>query len=406
MEGDLFSNAIQNTSIIMAYAQQRLSQVSSQLNLPSAKDQILQKNPDDIVITLALRSALCNARNGAFKDTPLQDILIALLKGVIAKSNIDPALVEEVVVGNVLMHDVNYVARGSVLAAGFPVTTASSIVNRWCSSGLLAVQSVANQIISGGIDIGLAVGAESMSHSPDKGAPDLGEKILNHPVATDIKMPMGWTSENLARDYGISREEQDEWAAESFQKAERSQKAGWPKEEILPIEVEWVDPKTKQKVTKVADRDDGVRYGTTKESLAKIRKAFPQWPPSTTTGGNASQITDGVAALLMMTRSTAEKLGQPILAKYVGSTVVGLEPRIMGAGPTIAVPKLLRKLGLKTEDIDIYEINEAFGSVVSESHLEPRKRGADPNSLFTAQRSWELIEPRSIREVEQCKSDS
>lgn len=348
----------------MASAQQRLSQVSSQLSLPSSKDRVLQKNPDDIVITLALRSALCNARNGAFKDTPLQDLLIALLKGVISKSNLDPALVEEVVVGNVLKQDVNYIARGSVLAAGFPATTASSIVNRWCSSGLLAVQSVANQIISGGIDVGLAVGAESMSSSPDNGAPELGDKILNHPVATDVKMPMGWTSENLARDYGISREEQDEWAAESFQKAERSQKAGWPKEEILPIEVEWVDPKTKQKVKKVADRDDGVRYGTTKEGLAKIRKAFPQWPPSTTTGGNASQITDGVAAVLLMKRSTAERLGQPILAKFVASTVAALEPRIMGAGPTIAVPKLLGKVGLSKDDIDIWEINEAFGSVV------------------------------------------
>jgi acetyl-CoA acyltransferase 1 len=357
----------------MASAQQRLSQVSSQLNLPAPKEQILQKNPDDIVITFAIRSALCNARNGAFKDTPLQDLLIALLKGVIAKSQIDPKVVEEVVVGNVLKPDVNYIARGSVLAAGFPATTGSSIVNRWCSSGLLAVQSVANQIISGGIDVGLAVGAESMSSSPDKGAPDMG-KIMEHPVAKDIAMPMGWTSENLASDYGISREEQDDWAAESSQKAERAQKAGWVEEEILPIEVEWVDPKTKQKVKKVADRDDGVRYGTTKEGLAKIRKAFPQWPPSTTTGGNASQITDGVAAVLMMRRKTAEKLGQPILAKYVGSTVAGLEPRIMGAGPTIAVPKLLGKLGLRIEDIDLFEINEAFGSVVCVESFRPHDR--------------------------------
>ena len=349
----------------MASAQTRLSAISNQLRLPSARDAVLSKNPDDIVITLAIRSALTNSRHGSFKDTPLEDLLIAILKGVIDKSHLDPALVEEVVVGNVLCKDVNYIARGAVLAAGFPASTASSIVNRWCSSGLLATQSCANQILTGNIDIGIAVGAESMSQSPDTDAPALGSQVLNHPIARDIKMPMGWTSENLSRDYSIPRAEQDEWAAESFRKAEAAQKAGWPAaDEILPITAQRVDPKTGEKQTVVADRDDGVRYGTTEEKLARIRAAFPQWPPAATTGGNASQISDGVAALLMMRRSTAERLGQPILAKYVASTVVGLEPRIMGAGPTLAVPKLLGKVGIAADDVDIWEINEAFGSVL------------------------------------------
>jgi acetyl-CoA acyltransferase 1 len=228
----------------------------------------------------------------------------------------------------------------------------------------LATQAVANQIASGCIDVGLAVGVECMSQTPDDGAPKFGSQILDHPVAKDLTMPMGWTSENLSGDFGISRDIQDEWAAESSQKAERSQKAGWPADEIYPITTTFIDPKTKEKKTVVADRDDGVRYGTTKEGLAKIRAAFPQWAPSTTTGGNASQITDGAAALLMMRRSTAQRLGQPILAKYVASTVAGLPPRIMGAGPTIAVPKLLKKVGLNKEDVDIWEINEAFGSVL------------------------------------------
>ena len=183
-------------------------------------------------------------------------------------------------------------------------------------------------------------------------------------VPRSLVMPMGWTSENLAGDFGISRETQDDWAAESSQKAEKSQKAGWTKDEIYPITVQVKDPKTGEVKTVIADRDDGVRYGTTAEKLGKIRQAFPQWAPSTTTGGNASQITDGVACLLMMKRETAQRLGQPILAKYVASTVVGLPPRIMGAGPTVAVPKLLRKVGLSTADVDIWEINEAFGSVV------------------------------------------
>lgn len=259
----------------------------------------------------------------------------------------------------------NYISRGAALAAGFPDTTATSVASRWCSSGLLATQSVANQIASGCIDVGIAVGAESMSQNPDDGAPKFGPRIMEHPVAKDLVMPMGWTSENLAGDFGITRETQDDWAAESSQKAERAQKAGWPtKDEIYPIKTEIKDPKTGEVRTVIADHDDGVRFGTTKEGLSKIRAAFPKWAPSSTTGGNASQITDGVAAILMMKRSTAEKLGQPIMAKYVASTVAGLPPRIMGAGPTIAVPKLLNKVGLSKEDVDIWEINEAFGSVL------------------------------------------
>jgi acetyl-CoA acyltransferase 1 len=316
------------------------------------------------VITLSLRSALTKARGGAFQNTSLEDLLIAILKGVKERSNLDPALLEEIVFGNVLEPRVNYISRGATLAAGFPDTTCTSIASRWCSSGLLATQSVANQIASGCIEVGLAVGVECMSQTPDDGAPKFGPQIMGHPVAKDLTMPMGWTSENLSGDYGISREIQDEWAAESSQKAEKSQKAGWPADEIYPITTTFIDAKTGEKKTVVADRDDGVRFGTTKEKLAGIRKAFPQWAPSATTGGNASQITDGAAALLMMRRSTAQRLGQPILAKYVASTVAGLPPRIMGAGPTIAVPKLLQKIGLSKDDVDIWEINEAFGSVV------------------------------------------
>ena len=126
----------------------------------------------------------------------------------------------------------------------------------------------------------------------------------------------------------------------------------------------WKNPRTNELQTVVADKDDGVRYGTTVDALSKIRAAFPQWPPATTTGGNASQVTDGAAALLLMRRHTAERLGQPILGKFVASTVVGLEPRIMGIGPALAIPKLLRKVGIDQTEVDIFEINEAFASMV------------------------------------------
>ena len=257
-----------------------------------------------------------------------------------------------------------YIARSAVIAAGFPVTTAASICNRFCSSGLLAVQNIANQIISGSIDVGLAVGAESMSGTPDDGAPNMSAKIINHPVASQNTQPMGQTSENVAAQFNISRHAMDAFAASSFQKAEKAQKAGWMADEIVPLNVQWKDPKTGEVSTKIVDRDDGIRYGTTAESLGKIRAAFPQWSPSATTGGNASQITDGAAGLLLMKRSRAEALGQPILGKFCGATVSGLEPRIMGIGPTLAIPKILEKTGLSSSDVDVFEINEAFASMV------------------------------------------
>jgi acetyl-CoA acetyltransferase family protein len=226
------------------------------------------------------------------------------------------------------------------------------------------VQQIANQIIAGSIDVGIAVGAESMSTNPDGGAPTFSEKILNHPVASQNQQPMGQTSENVAGQFSIPRSAHDEFAARSYQRAEHAQKSGWFNDEIVPVKTTIKDPKTGEVKEIVVSSDDGIRYGTTAEGLSKIRSAFPQWAPSHTTGGNASQITDGAAALLLMKRSRAQELGQPIVAKFAGSTVIGLEPRIMGIGPSIAIPKILSKTGLTADDVDIFEINEAFASMV------------------------------------------
>jgi acetyl-CoA acetyltransferase family protein len=175
---------------------------------------------------------------------------------------------------------------------------------------------------------------------------------------------MGQTSENVAGQFSIPRAAHDEFAAGSFQKAERAQKAGWFADEIVPVTTTIKDPKTGETREIIVDRDDGIRYGTTPASLGKIRAAFPQWTPSRTTGGNASQITDGAAALVLMKRSKAQELGQPIVGKFGGATVIGLEPRIMGIGPSIAIPKILAKTGLSKDEVDIFEINEAFASMV------------------------------------------
>ncbi|KAH6669035.1 peroxisomal putative 3-ketoacyl-CoA thiolase B [Halenospora varia] len=364
----------------MASVRERLTSVMGHLNpssTSSAKAALLQKNPDDIVITFAARTPLTKARKGGLKDTRIDDLLISLLEIVREKSKIDPNLVEDVCLGNVLAGSQGYVARASVLAAGFPISTAASVANRFCSSGLLAVQQIANQIIAGSIDVGIAVGAESMSTCPDDGAPQMSTRITEHPIGKQNLMPMGHTSENVAEQFNISREQHDAFAAKSFQKAEVAQKAGWFDDEIVPITVQFTDPKTGEVSTRTITADDGPRHGTTPESLSKIRAAFPQWSPSATTGGNASQITDGAAAILLMKRSKAEQLGQPILGKFAGATVVGLEPRIMGIGPSLAIPKVLGKVGLTVGDVDVFEINEAFASMgvycVEKLGLDPEK---------------------------------
>jgi len=334
------------------------------------------------VITYAARTPLTKAKKGGLKDTQIDDLLISLLtvsntsqvfyisqtntsQTVRENMNIDPSLIEDICLGNVLAPSQGYVVRSSVLAAGFPATSAASIVNRFCSSGLLAVQQISNQIIAGSIEVGLALGAESMSTCPDNGAPQASAKITSHPLASQNEQPMGQTSENVAGDFGISRQAMDEFAARSFQRAEKAQKEGWTKDEIVPVEVSFTDPKTGVTSKRVIDADDGIRAGTTAESLGKIRAAFPQWKPSQTTGGNASQITDGAAAVLLMKRSKAEQLGVKVIGKFVQATVVGLEPRIMGIGPAFAIPKVLEKVGLHRDDVDVFEINEAFASMVS-----------------------------------------
>jgi acetyl-CoA acetyltransferase family protein len=250
-----------------------------------------------------------------------------------------------------------------MLGAGFPNTTSGSSVNRFCSSGLKAVQDIASQIATGAIEIGLAVGAESMTTGGDRlERPFFDELLAGSQDARDCMQPMGQTSENVGKDFNITREKQDRFATESYRRAEVAQKAGWFDDEIVPIQVRVKDPKTGEEKQVTLTKDEGPRYGTTYEALAKIRPAFmPHGDKST--GGNSSQVTDGAAAVLLMKRSTAEALGQPIMAKFVGATVAGLAPRIMGIGPTVAIPKLLNKFNLTLDEIDLVEINEAFASM-------------------------------------------
>ncbi|KAI8990477.1 3-ketoacyl-CoA thiolase [Trametes punicea] len=343
----------------------RVKQVVSHLSSGANKGRaaLLRKSPDDVVITMAIRSPLCKAKKGAFKDTRSDELLYEMFKQAVARSTIDPSLIQDITVGTVLTEGAPYQARYAALAAGIPDTVPLQTVNRWCSSGLMAVTDIANKIRVGQIEIGLAVGFESMTDSPDRGGPPQSEVVKASQLARDAAMPMGWTSENVAEEFDISRNDMDEFAALSYQRAERADKEGIFAAEIVPFTAYAKDPSTGQRTTKIVTKDDGIRYGTTKENLMKIRPAFPQWGRGQTTGGNASQITDGAAAVLLMTRRKAEQLGLRILAKHVTTSVCGLAPRIMGIGPSIAIPMVLEATGLSKDDVDLFEINEAFASM-------------------------------------------
>lgn len=182
--------------------------------------------------------------------------------------------------------------RTAALAAGYPNTAGASSVNRFCSSGLKAVQDIANQIATGSIDIGIAVGAESMSEGGNPPNHPFHEEILKSQDAEDCLQPMGETSENVGKDFDISRESQDRYAAESYQRAEKAQKNGWFADEIAPIKTQVKDPKSGDMVEVTVTKDEGPRWGTTFESLQKVRPAFPDYGDRST-GGNSSQVTDG-----------------------------------------------------------------------------------------------------------------
>lgn len=343
----------------------RLSALGNQLSGAAGaggKAKILEKNPDDIVVTAALRTAITRGGKGSFKDTAAADLMAGAFKGLIERSGINPALVEDICVGTVLAPGGGATEmRAAALVAGFPDTAAVRTLNRQCSSGLQACVDIANQIRTGMIEIGVGAGVESMStqYGP-QAVTEFSDLLESHPEAANCKVPMGVLSEDMAKARNITRASQDAFAAASFKKAGEAQAAGLFKEEIHPLKVKWEDPKSGETKEIVVDRDDGIRAGVTAESLGKIRAAFAK--DGSIHAGNASQVSDGAAAVLLMKRSTAEKLGQKILGKFVAASIVGVPPLLMGVGPWKAIPKVFELTGLTKEDVDIFEINEAFAS--------------------------------------------
>jgi len=312
---------------------------------------ILEKKPDDVVITFSKRTPMSRVKKGQFKDFHVDEILLALFKATLEKTRLDPAKIDDICVGTCHPPSPLYVSRAAALAAGIPNHVPISTVNRLCSSGLMAIRNVAYSIQSGEASLGVAVGVESMTLNP-RPTPDISADVSKNHNAHDCVEPMGWTSEMVAEHFGISREKQDHYALISHSRAENAHKLGIFKDEILPVEIRG----------KVYSEDDTIRLGVTEHSLAGLKPVFPGWGNESTTAGNASGIGDGAAICILTTREMAEKEGMDILGKWVGSSVVGVEPRYMGVGPIPAIRKVLAQTGLEKEEVDVYEINEAFAS--------------------------------------------
>jgi acetyl-CoA acyltransferase 1 len=353
----------------------RLHQVTQHLST-TPPSRIGVKHADDVVIVAALRTPITRAKRGGFKDTFPEFLLASVLKAMYTSTGINPSLVQDIVVGNVLPAGGGATAaRMAALYAGYPVETSIMTVNRQCSSGLQACAQIASAIQSGYIDIGIGAGVESMTKGYGAGAMgEVGEEVMELEVAADCLLPMGITSENVAKQYHVTRKEQDALAVASHARAAAAQKAGLFKDEIVPVTVKQVDKDGNEKTVTVS-QDDGIRTNTTLEGLGKLKPAFSD--DGTTTAGNASQVSDGAAAVLLMRRSTAHKLNLPILGKFVTSAVVGVPPNVMGIGPAFAIPLACDKAGISVQDLDVIELNEAFASqavyCIKKLQLDPAK---------------------------------
>lgn len=319
-----------------------------------------RESPEDIVVVHGLRTAICKAKRGAFKDTTPDELLSAVMAAVLKDVNLEAAELGDVCVGNVLQPGAGaLVARVAQFLGGFPESVPVYCVNRQCSSGLQAVINIAGGIRNGSYDIGLACGVESMTLRSATTPGDVSSRMLDHPKARDCIIPMGITSENVAERFGVTREKQDAFAFSSHQKASRAQGLGNFKNEIFPVTTTVLDDQGNTK-TVIVGQDEGIRPSTTMEGLAKLKPAFKE--NGSTTAGNASQVSDGAAAVLLARRAKAEQMRLPILGILKSYAVVGVPPDVMGIGPAFAIPAALEKAGLSVHDVDVYEINEAFAS--------------------------------------------
>ena len=318
----------------------------------------------EAVIVAAVRSAGGRYRRGGLAATRAEEYGLQVIKGLLAKvPQLDPKDVDDLIVGCAFPEAETGMNLGRVLTlgAGLPIEASGMTINRFCSSGLQAIADATAKIQAGWSDVIIAGGCETMSHIPMGGSqfrpdPDWGSRPNTY-------VSMGITAENVAAKYSVSREDQDKMGVESNRRAAEAIKTGKFKEEIVPIQA-WKYKKDASgkriREAVVFDMDDGVRWPTTVADLGKLKPAFKAG--GSVTAGNASQMTDGAAFALLMTAEKAKALGLKPLAKMTVFAVAGCAPEEMGIGPAVAIPKALKLAGLKPEDIDLFEINEAFAA--------------------------------------------
>ena len=340
---------------------------------------------EDVFVLSAVRTPI-GKYGGGLASVPPCDLAATVVREAVSRAGVDPAQVGHVVFGNVLHTEKRdmYLSRVAAVNGGLPVGTPALTVNRLCGSGLQAIVSASQSIMLGDCQVAVAGGAESMSRVPYWLPGMRWGQRMNDGVAIDAMVGaltdpfdachMGVTAENVASDYHVSREDQDALAAESHRRAAAAQAAGYFKEQILPVEI----PGKKGKTT-IVDTDEHVRAEVSLDDMAKLRPAFAK--DGTVTAGNASGINDAAAAVVLASESFMTGNGFTPLGKLVGYAHAGVEPRIMGIGPVPAVRSLLDKTGLKVDDIDVFEVNEAFAAqalaVVRELGLPPER--TNPN---------------------------
>jgi acetyl-CoA acyltransferase len=329
----------------------------------------------------AFKGTLCNTRPDDLAATAIQEAIRRV-------PGLDPKDIEDVILGCAMPEGEagNNIARIACQRAGLPAEVPAITINRFCSSGLQSIAMAAERIMVGHADIILAGGAESMSMIPMG-----GNKISPNPWLMDhypdAYLSMGLTAENVAKKYGITREMADEFSFASHQKALAAIAAGKFKEEIVPVEVRTTilangangHAAKAKTTTKIFEMDEGPRADTSLEALAKLKPAFHA--RGTTTAGNSSQTSDGAAATIVMSAERARALGAKPLARFLGFATAGVPAEIMGIGPAFAIPKVLKLTGLKLEQIDAIELNEAFAvqalSVIQQAGLDPAR--VNPN---------------------------
>ncbi|RPA97727.1 thiolase [Choiromyces venosus 120613-1] len=322
----------------------------------------LTKLPTDIVLTAALRTPITKAYKGAFRKTHPERLLSSLLSSLRQSSpGLPVSAIDDVCIGTVLQElGGAKVGRMAALYSGIPPRAGFSTVNRQCASSLQAIATIANALRAGEIYVGIAGGMESMSlNYASKAIPATVWDELRQGLAGDCMLPMGITSEVLTQRYGVVRADMDAFAKRSHEKALHAREMGRFEREIAPVTIENPDEGGEGEEI-VVSKDDGIRPGVSISSLEKLPPAFT--PMGSSTAGNSSQVSDGAAGVVMMRRETAEYYSLLPLAKYIGSVSVGVLPDEMGVGPAVAIPKLLHFTGLSKNDVDVWEINEAFAS--------------------------------------------